>query len=82
MEKAEKAKFKAADGRIIEIAVLPENKDEWPEHLRKLEKAANAASENAIRKLHAAGIPTFFGQDGKLMKRYPDGRLEVVGNLT
>ncbi len=43
----------------------------------KLARAAKAASEDAVRKLKAAGLKNLIARDGHLVEVYPDGR-EVV----
>ncbi|ACD56792.1 putative secreted protein [Xanthomonas oryzae pv. oryzae PXO99A] len=36
------------------------------------------ASQEAVQRLHAKGIPTHFLQDGQLMQEHPDGSVAVI----
>ncbi|WP_165970798.1 hypothetical protein [Xanthomonas oryzae] len=36
------------------------------------------ASQEAVQRLHAKGIPTHFLQDGHLMQEHPDGSVAVI----
>lgn len=40
--------------------------------------AARQASQEAVQRLHAKGIPTHFLQDGQLMQERPDGSIVAV----
>ncbi len=79
-QKKVKTQIKLSDGRVIP-AVPFQGKDSIPPRTRRLAEQARLAGVNAIRELHAAGIPAFYERDGKLVKFCPDGHEEVVKEL-
>ncbi len=54
------------------------DESQWPEYIRRLSRSAAEAGRDAIRRLHAAGIPAVFERDGKIIESYPDGHEEVL----
>ena len=68
------------NGAVVPVKVA--DKDDLPPEIRALVKSAARAGKNAVKKLHAKGIPASFGRDGKLIKLYPDGHEEVIGEYT
>jgi len=54
------------------------DESQWPEYIRRLSRSAAEAGRDAIRRLHAAGIPAVFERDGKIIKSYPDGHEEIL----
>ncbi len=54
------------------------DESQWPEYRKRLRRSAAEAGRDAIRRLHAAGIPAVFERDGKIIKSYPDGHEEVL----
>lgn len=43
-----------------------------------LSQAARKAGEEAVKKAFAMGLPVAVWKNGRIVKRYPDGREEVV----
>lgn len=41
---------------------------------------AKMATDNAVRDLFAAGIPVVYMSDGRLVRRFPDGREEYISD--
>lgn len=68
------------NGAVVPVKVA--DKDHLPPEIQALMKSAARAGKNAIRNLHNKGIPASFGRDGKLIKLYPDGHEEVIGEYT
>ena len=54
------------------------DESQWPEYIRRLSNSAAEAGRDAIRRLHAAGIPAVFERDGKIIESYPDGHEEIL----
>ena len=77
MKEAQLTSTRKAKGRHGNIRYLT-NEAQWPEYVRLLSKSAAEAGRDAIRRLHAAGVPAVFARDGKIIKSYPDGHEEVL----
>ena len=43
-----------------------------------LSQAARKAGEEAVKKIFAMGLPITVWKNGRIIKRYPDGREELV----
>ena len=43
-----------------------------------LSQAARKAGEEAVKKIFAMGLPISIWKNGRIVKRYPDGREEVA----
>ena len=54
------------------------DKSQWPDYVVRLSRSAAEAGRDAIRRLHAAGIPAVFERDGKIIESYPDGHEEIL----
>ncbi|MCR5413502.1 MAG: hypothetical protein K6F50_02080 [Kiritimatiellae bacterium] len=48
---------------------------------KMLAEAAKAASRAAIAKTFAAGLPIVVGENGKIVRVYPDGTKTILGDL-
>ena len=66
------------ESKLLGKIHLVTDESQWPEYIRRLSKSAAEAGRDAIRRLHAAGIPAVFERDGKIIKSYPDGHEEVL----
>ena len=65
-------------GNLYAYRLFAEIDDLGPEYIRRLSRSAAEAGRDAIRRLHAAGIPAVFERDGKIIESYPDGHEEVL----
>ena len=66
------------ESKLLGNVRLMTDESQWPEYIRRLSRSAAEAGRDAIRRLHAAGIPAVFERDGKIIESYPDGHEEVL----
>ena len=66
------------DGKVISVFPIGSGKALSPE-AAALQKSAERASQNAVRAAFSKGLPVTVGRDGKILRLYPDGHEEVVG---
>jgi len=81
MTSTTKDKLNDAETHGSTLATPTFREGEFSEEGQRLAKAAEAASLNAIKELHAAGIPAVYMKDRKLIRLYPDGHEEVFKEL-
>lgn len=66
------------DGKVIPVIPFESGKALSPE-AAALQKSAERASQNAVQAAFSKGLPVTVGRDGKILRLYPDGREEIVG---
>ena len=64
------------DNRIEDESIDIEDDEEVSAEV--LSQAARKAGEEAVKKAFAMGLPVAVWKNGRIVKRYPDGREEVV----
>ena len=66
------------DGKEIPVSVIKSDAELSPE-AASLQKSAEKASKNAVETAFSKGLSVTVGRDGKILRLYPDGREEIVG---
>ena len=66
------------DGKVIPVFPFQAGTELSPE-AAALQKSAERASKNAVQAAFAKGLPVTIGRDGKILRLYPDGHEEIVG---
>ena len=66
------------DGKVIPVFPFESGKATSSE-AAALQKSAERASKNAVQAAFAKGLPVTVGRDGKIIRLYPDGREEIIG---
>ena len=66
------------DGKVIPIFPFESGKTPSRE-AAALQKSAERASKNAVRAAFAKGLPVTIGRNGKILRLYPDGHEEIIG---
>ena len=77
MEKVSTREIKKKSKLLGNVRLMTDE-SQWPEYIRRLSRSAAEAGRDAIRRLHAAGIPAVFERDGKIIKSYSDGHEEIL----
>ncbi len=79
MSPVKKSYVTLPDGKVVPV-VSAVGKPESTT-TKVLRCAARNASANAIKRTHAIGLPATVAKGDKIVKLYPDGREEVIGEL-
>ena len=66
------------DGQLVPVTKVGSHSEISPE-VAVLQRAAERASWNAVQAAFSKGLPVTVGCDGKILRKYPDGREEVIG---
>ena len=71
--------IKLPDGTCI--PVIPPEKAQESDSSEVLKEVADSMGKEAIAEAFRNGLPVTIGKDGKIIRRYPDGREEIIGTL-
>ena len=55
--------------------------EETPKHHKKLEEVARASVRESIASAKEAGLYITYARGTEIVREYPDGKIEVIGNL-